>query len=177
MNTNSPNPAGKLQKGIVVSLLPCLLVLGMQGVLANSVDTSSIQISANSIKLEPAKRRVLYSGKVRLQHKSLAITGTKAVAKSQNAGRGKVTITGSPVVAKFVDSQGKPVRLTSESLAYDATTRTLLATGNVELQSDQGLLNGQKMQYDMADDRFRIEGDPAAPRISAILKVREKSVQ
>ena len=174
MNTLPNDPAGKLLRLVMVSLLPCFPILTSPCALANSENSSSVHISANSIKLEATNRRVLYAGTVRLQHKSLTITGSKAVAQSQDSGRGEVTVSGNPVVAKFVDSSGKVIRLTSQSLAYNSTSRSLFASGDVELQSGEDHLSGQKMQYDMANDRFSIEGDRNMPRISAILKVREK---
>ena len=153
----------------MVMLLPILPFLAIPCVQAKPGNNTSVNISANSIKLEPANRRILYSGKVRLRHKSLTI--------SQNSGSGEVTITGKPVVAKFVDSSGKVIQLKSQSLAYDSITRSLFASGNVELQSGDDRLSGQKMQYDMANDRFSIEGDQSQPRISAVVKISEKQTK
>jgi lipopolysaccharide transport protein LptA len=177
MNTLLENPASKLRTASMVMLLPILPFLAIPCVQAKPGNSTSVNISANSIKLEPANRRILYSGKVRLQHKSLTITGSQAITKSQNSGSGEVTITGKPVVAKFVDSSGKVIQLKSQSLAYDSITRSLFASGNVELQSGDDRLSGQKMQYDMANDRFSIEGDQSQPRISAVVKISEKQTK
>lgn len=158
-------------------LLPCLLMTAAPCALAASTDNSSVHISANRIKLETASRRVVYSGNVRLQHVSLVITGSKAVAQASDATSGKIRVTGKPVLARFVDAHGEAVRLTSESLAYDSASRTLLATGDVELQSNQGTLSGQEMSYDIAHNLFNLSGDQNAPRVSAILNIRETPAQ
>jgi len=173
MNILPEKPASKLRRASMVLLLSCLPMLATPCVLAKSTNDTSVHINANSIKLEPAKRRVLYSGKVRLRHRSLTISGSQAVTKSQNSGRGEVKITGNPVVAKFVDSLGKVIQLKSRSLAYNSETRSLVASGNVELQSGEDRLSGQEMQYDMANDRFSIAGNQNLPRISAILRISE----
>jgi len=152
-------------------MLPGMLMSFTQNTAANTEALDSVHISANSIKLESATRRVLYSGKVRLQHKTLVISGSKAVTTSRDTGTGEVTITGNPVVANFIDATGKAVHLTSKSLAYDSATRTLVAIGGVELKSGADVLTGQKMQYDMRNDQFSIEGDRDAPRISAVLNI------
>jgi len=157
--------------------LPGLLMIFMHSAVANPEETPSVHISANSITLEAAKRRVLYSGNVRLIHGSLKITGSKAVSTSQNSGSGEVTITGKPVIANFIDTQGKAIRLTSRTLAYNSATQLLLATGSVELHSGEDMLSGQKMQYDMTNDYFSIEGDRDSPRISAILYIDENNAQ
>ena len=171
MNTKFNTIAGRLCKAVLLVLLPGLLVSFTTNATANAEENSSVHISANSIKLESAKRRVLYSGKVRLQHKTLIITGSKAVATSRDTSSGEVTITGNPVVANFSDATGKTVHLTSQSLAYDSASRSLLAVGSVELKSGQDVLSGQKMQYDMRNDHFSIEGNRDAPRISAVLNI------
>lgn len=160
---------------VAIFLVPGVLLPVAQDSLAASSRDSSVQISANSIKLEAARRRVLYSGKVRLKHETLTITGSRAVAQSQNTSGGKVTVTGKPVVAEFIDARGNTIRLTSHSLVYDAIEKSLVAAGNVELQSIQGTLNGQEMRYDMANDQFNITGNRDAPRISAVLNVRNSS--
>lgn len=77
-------------------------------------------------------------------------------------------------MAKFVDSNGRVVQLKSQSLAYDSATQLLFASGNVELQSGEDRLSGQKMEYDLANDRFSIAGDQNQPRISATVKISEK---
>jgi lipopolysaccharide transport protein LptA len=173
MNTRANLHVDRLRNVARIYLLPCLFMTIAPGALAALADNSSVHISANSIKLETVKRRVVYSGNVRLQHKSLVITGSKAVAQGKDTGSGKIKVTGKPVLARFVDAHGDAVRLTSKSLAYDSTTKILLATGDVELQSKQGTLSGQEMSYDMANNLFNLGGDRDAPRVSAILNIRE----
>ena len=175
MKSNVNGQAERLLKLVLMCTLPGLLMTFMPSAAGNPEKTSTVHISANSIKLEAAKRRVLYSGNVRLLHRSLTITGSKAVTTSQNSGSGEVTITGNPVVANFIDARGKTIRLTSQSLAYNSATQLLLATGSVELHSGKDMLSGQKMKYDMKNDYFSIEGDRNAPRISAILNIDENN--
>ena len=175
MNANFNTLADRLGKVALIVILPGLLILNSENAVASAEEISSVHISANTIKLESAKRRVLYSGKVRLQHKSLTITGSKAVATSRNTGSGEVTITGNPVAANFTDASGKSVYLKCRSLAYDSATRALLAIGSVQLKSGQDVLTGEKMQYDMINDYFSIEGNRDAPRISAVLNIEENT--
>ena len=162
---------------VAIFLVPGVLMPVTQDSLAASSTDSSVQISADRIKLEAANRRVLYSGKVRLKHETLTITGSRAVAQSKNTSSGKVTVTGKPVAAHFIDARGNMVRLKSHSLVYDATEKSLVAAGNVELQSIQGTLSGQVMRYDMASNQFSITGNRDAPRISAILNIHNSSVK
>ena len=164
---------GRLRLTIVIVLASSILVPVTQRALAASARDSSVQISANSIKLEAAKRRVLYSGRVRLKHETLTIAGSKAIAESQNTSSGKVTVTGKPVTARFVDARGNTVRLTTRSLVYDQKVNSLVAVGDVVLQAIQGTLSGQEMRYDLANDLFSMKGNRNAPRISAILNIRE----
>ena len=171
MNLKCNALADTLCKVALMILLPGMLAAFTKNAVASAEEISSVQISANSITLESAKRRVVYSGKVRLRHKSLTITGSKAVAISRNTGNSEVTISGNPVVANFVDARGKSVHLTSQSLAYDSATRSLVAIGNVKLKSGLDILTGQEMQYDMANDNFSIKGNHDAPRISAVINI------
>jgi len=144
---------------------------------ASSQETSSLQISASRIQLEAASRRVVYTGKVRFQHESLLVTGARAVAQNQTGKSGYVKISGNPVVAKMIDARGNSVRLTSNTLEYRSASRALVATGNVELISDQGVINGQRIEYDTANDRFSIEGNENSPRVSTVLNVNQSSTK
>jgi len=147
------------------------------GILARSAEagvpaTTSISISAKSIRLETVSRRVIYTGNVRLHYKSLHIEGTRAVAENKVAGQGKVTITGQPVKASFLDDQGNPVNLSSLSLEYHSGQKVLIASGNVKINSSQGILQGQQMKYDMSNDQFSISGDTGSPRVDAVIKLK-----
>ena len=164
----------------ILSWLPLMSILVVpvsQDAAASSQETSSLQISARRIQLEAASRRVVYTGNVRFQHKSLLVTGARAVAQNQTGKSGYVKITGNPVVAKMIDARGNSVRLTSNTLEYRSASRTLVATGNVELKSDQGVISGQRIEYDTANDRFSIEGDGNSPRVNTVLNVNQASTK
>lgn len=167
------------RKAAVARLYLLLLIVTATSlnVAARVNNLPDFQINAKSIHLDQASRRMVYSGDVRLRHKTMSITGSRAIALGRIAGASKVTVTGQPATARFLDTHGNPIVLSSRSLAYDSATETVVAMGAVELVSSEGTVKGQKMQYELATDLFSVEGDASSPRITAVLKVRNKPVR
>lgn len=129
-----------------------------------------IKISAKNISINQKTSSMVYTGNVRLSHKTLLMTGARAVASNRKSNAKHITLTGNPGTASFTDKNGQSTQLRSNKLTYNSHSRIVIATGNASIKTRSGTLFAHKIKYNLSTDQFSVEGNHKSPRISARFK-------
>ena len=149
----------------------CFLVAGLaQPAWSASGCDAAVNINADYSDTSISDGQTILRGNVVITHCDLKINADEAVIYTSERQIQKVELTGTPVrVDQNSGTLGK-VNATSDEVAYDVESAVMVFTGNAHIAHSQGEVNGDKIRYEIENDRFQGGGDDKNGRIQIRLE-------
>lgn len=130
-----------------------------------------LKISANTISVHQGKGTMHYRGSVQVRQESLSIKGTSAVASKTPAGGNHVIVRGKPVRAEAKNPGSQTITIEANQLSYDSIARTLIASGNIRINTPHDLITGSRVRYQLESGQLLLSGDDPGEGITALLTI------
>lgn len=135
----------------------------------------TVNISADYSDISISDGQTVLRGNVVINQCELKISAEEAIIFTSNRQIQRVELTGSPVrVDQNGGNLGK-VTATSEQLVYDVASAVMVFTGNARIVHAQGEVKGDRIRYEILNDRFQGGGDENEGRIQIRLEAPQLS--
>lgn len=112
-----------------------------------------------------------YRGSVQVRQENLSIKGTSAVARKTAAGGNHLVIHGKPVTAETKNPESQTITIQASQISYDSIAGTLIASGNVRVNTPNDLVTGSRVRYQLESGQVLLFGDELGTGITAVLTI------
>jgi len=155
------------------TLVACLAALAAAPALAEKADREKeIQVLADRLSADDAKREAVYDGNVVITQGTLRITSARIVVREDAQGYRTYVATGKPVTFRQKrDKVDDWIEGWAERAEFDDRTEMLKLFNGARLKSGQGELTGDFISYDRGKEFFEVTGaPPGAPETGSRVK-------
>jgi lipopolysaccharide export system protein LptA len=164
-------------KTVVSSLILALACLASTTALAEKADrTRPIQIEADAVRMDDAKKSAVYEGNVMLSQGSLSIAADRIEVHQDDQGMARGEATGQPVhFRQKLEGREEYLDARAKRVEYDARSETMRLTGNAWISQGSDELRGGVIVYDVRTERYQAQGaseDNKQGRVRAMIRPR-----
>jgi lipopolysaccharide export system protein LptA len=154
-------------------LLACLM-LAAQSVWAEKSDRDKpVNVEADSLRMDDAKKTALYEGHVVLTQGTLMITADRIEIRQDDRGFSSGDATGKPVYFRQkMDARDEYAEGWAEAIVYDARADKLKLTGHARLKRGEEELRGNLITYDGTTEFYQAQGSIGGTpgRVRAVIR-------
>ena len=143
-----------------------LCALAMTAIAENKpapLANAPIHIYANHMRYELQKGISTYTGKVRVTHNNIELTGDKVIAIHKDNILKKITVTGSPAAYRQPSEEGKYINAQSMQMEYQAWKNMLVLSKQARLEQAGSVMASEQIIYDTIN-KVVIAGDDKADK-------------
>ncbi len=164
---------------IIVNFVLLLAMAYAGTTLAEKSDrTRPIQIEADSVRLDDAKKTAVYEGAVVLNQGTLNIRADRIDVRQDDKGMTVGEAAGKPVYFKQkVEGRNEYLEAEAMRLEYDARTEVIRLLGQASLKQGGDELRGGVIVYDVRTERYQAQGAPGEGqqgRVHAMIRPRSE---
>ncbi len=139
-----------------------------------------IQIEADSVRMDDARKVAVYEGNVLLAQGTMTIRAERIDVRQDARGMSSGEASGKPVqFRQKVEGKDEHIEAQASRLEYDAHGEVLKLIGNAWLKQGTDELRGGVIVYDMRTELYQARGDGATTgsggRVRAVLRPRNQN--
>ena len=149
-------------------LLCACSILWVPQVTANSKDTQlPITIEADQAVLDEKKQTSIYTGHVILKQGGIEVNANTITVYTEQGQLQRVIAEGDPVNYRQKQQGQEDIRAVSKRMEYDTESKRLLLLGSAELWQGGNRFSGNRIQYDVEQEKVIATGEPGSPETGA----------
>lgn len=146
-------------RAVIKSLCGALLLLSAAAWAETADRSKPVQIEADRVRLDDAKKVAVYQGNVILIQGSLKIQADQIDIRQDGKGFVSGVALGAPVTFRQkLDRSEEYVEGQASKVEYDAGQDLFKMTGSASLRRGQDEIHGNLITYDMRSGQYRAEG-------------------
>ncbi len=145
-----------------------LLLIGMFAVPALHAQPT-IQIEADRVEYNAKTHRMQYIGNVLARRGNMSITGNTIEAQMQDGEIKRMEVQGSPMQFHLRKKSGKETILIAERAVFFANEDKIRLSGNVRITHKGAIVEGDQIDYYIAEDRIVSKNPAVDQRVKVIL--------
>jgi len=153
-------------------LLGCLLLLAMSAHAEKADKTKPVNLEADSVRVEDAKKTAVYEGHVVLTQGTLMMTADRIDVQQDDQGFSSSDASGKPVYFRQkMDGREEFAEGWAERIVYDSRSDKLKLSGQARLKRGEEELRGNLIIYDGKSEYYQAQGssDGVRGRVRAII--------
>ena len=156
----------------VAWLFGCLLLLTFPAQAEKADKTKPVNVEANSVRVEDAKKTAVYEGHVVLTQGTLMITADRIDVQQDDQGFSSGDAIGKPVYFRQkMDGREEFAEGWAERIQYDGRSDKLRLSGQARLKRGEDELRGTLITYDAKSEYYQAQGssDGVRGRVRAVI--------
>jgi lipopolysaccharide export system protein LptA len=156
----------------VECLLGCLLLLALPAHAEKADKTKPVNLEADSVRVEDAKKTAVYEGHVVLTQGTLMMTADRIEVQQDDQGFSSGDASGKPVYFRQkMDGRDEFAEGWAERIVYDSRTDKLKLSGQARLKRGDEDLRGSLITYDAKSEFYQAKGssDGVHGRVRAVI--------
>lgn len=153
-------------------LFGCLLLLALPVHAEKADKTKPVNLEADSVRVEDAKKTAVYEGHVVLTQGTLLITADRIDVQQDDQGFSSGEASGKPVYFRQkMDGRDEFAEGWAERIVYDGRADKLKLSGQARLKRGDEDLRGNLITYDAKSEYYRAQGssDGVRGRVRAVI--------
>jgi lipopolysaccharide export system protein LptA len=158
------------------AVLVCGLLAAAPALAEKADRQRPIQIEADSVRMDDARKTAVYEGNVVLVQGTLNIRAERIDVRQDERGMVSGDATGRPVqFRQKMEGKSEFIEAQATRIEYDAHTEVLKLIGSAWLKQGQDELRGGLIVYDMRTELYQAQGGgegASAGRVRAVLRPR-----
>jgi len=159
-------------------LLGCLLLLALPVHAEKADKTKPVNLEADSVRVEDAKKTAVYEGHVVLTQGTLMITADRIDVQQDDQGFSSGEASGKPVYFRQkMDGRDEFAEGWAERIVYDGRADKLKLSGQARLKRGDEDLRGNLITYDAKSEYYQAQGssDGVRGRVRAVILPKNSS--
>ncbi len=153
-------------------LFGCLLLLAMPAFAEKADKSKPVNLEADSVRVEDAKKTAVYEGHVVLTQGTLMMTADRIDVQQDEQGFSSGDASGKPVYFRQkLDGREEFAEGWAERILYDGRSDKLKLSGQARLKRGEEDLRGSLIVYDAKSEYYQAQGssDGVRGRVRAVI--------